>query len=78
MKKKTILGFLFFIILFTSFTYFNSLGSSLKDVTKVENFTLKDYNGKSHSLSDYKKSKAIVIMFISTECAVSNAYNKRM
>jgi len=78
MKKKTILGFLFFIILFTSFTYFNSLGSSLKDVTKVENFILKDYNGKSHSLSDYEKSKAIVIMFIATECPVSNAYNTRM
>ena len=45
---------------------------------KIENFTLKDYNGKGHSLSDYKDSKAIVIMFIATECPVSNAYNSRM
>lgn len=46
--------------------------------TKVDNFKLKDYNGKEHSLSDYKNSKAIVIMFIATKCPVSNNYNDRM
>ncbi len=45
---------------------------------KIENFTLPDYNGKEHSLSDYKDSKAIVIIFVATECPVSNAYNSRM
>ena len=45
---------------------------------KVENFTLPDYNGKSHSLSDYRESKAFVLMFIATQCPVSNAYNTRM
>lgn len=45
---------------------------------KIENFKLKDYNGKEHSLSDYKNSKAIVIIFVATECPVSNAYNSRM
>ena len=45
---------------------------------KIENFTLPDYNGKMHSLSDYKSSKATVIIFVSTECPVSNAYNSRM
>jgi peroxiredoxin len=44
----------------------------------VDNFILKDYNGKEHSLSDYKDSKAIVIIFMATECPVSNAYNSRM
>lgn len=47
-------------------------------LTKVENFKLKDYNGKEFQLSDFKNSKAIVIMFIATECPVSNAYNSRM
>ena len=52
---------------------------SIPDVTgKVEDFTLKDYNGKEHSLSNYKDSKAIVIIFIATECPISNAYNSRM
>ena len=46
--------------------------------TVYENFTLKDYNGKEHSLSDYKDSKAIVVIFIATQCPVSNAYNERM
>jgi peroxiredoxin len=45
---------------------------------KIENFTLPDYNGVGHSLSDYKDSKAIVIIFVATECPVSNAYNTRM
>jgi len=45
---------------------------------KFEDFTLKDYKGENHSLSDYSGSKAIVIMFIATKCPVSNAYNSRM
>lgn len=49
-----------------------------EDYKKAENFTLKDYNGKSFSLSDFKNSKAIVLMFVSTQCPVSNAYNERM
>jgi peroxiredoxin len=48
------------------------------EIEKVENFTLKDYKGNSHSLSDYKDSEAIVVMFIATRCPVSNAYNSRM
>ncbi len=45
---------------------------------KVNDFTLEDYNGVKHSLADYKSSKAIVLMFIATQCPVSNAYNARM
>jgi len=48
------------------------------DVSKVENFKLKDYNGKEHQLSDFKDSKAIVIIFVATQCPVSNDYNSRM
>jgi peroxiredoxin len=44
----------------------------------IENFSLQDYNGNSHSLLDYKDSVATVILFIATECPVSNAYNERM
>ena len=48
------------------------------DVNKVDDFSLKDYNGKDYSLSDFKDSKAIVVIFVATECPVSNAYNSRM
>jgi peroxiredoxin len=46
--------------------------------SKVDNFTLNDYNGKAVSLSNFKDAKAIVVMFIATKCPVSNAYNDRM
>lgn len=41
-------------------------------------FTLTDYNGNEYALSDFKDSTAIVVMFIATQCPVSNAYNERM
>ncbi len=66
------------ILIFNGFVEGNLNRSPSKDITKVENFTLKDYNGKSHSLKDFKNSKAIVVMFIATRCPVSNAYNARM
>ena len=52
---------------------------------KVPNFTLKDYTGKEYSL--YKSlnpeslgvnHKGAVVMFISTQCPVSNSYNERI
>ena len=48
------------------------------ELKKVSDFTLEDYNGVKHSLSVFKSSKAIVLMFIATQCLVSNAYNERM
>lgn len=55
-----------------------AVSTSFAKNTKVEDFKLKDYNGKEHSLNDFKESKAIVLMFIATQCPVSNAYNTRM
>ncbi|MEW6652028.1 MAG: thioredoxin family protein [Bacteroidota bacterium] len=52
--------------------------SLAEDSKKAENFSLKDYNGKAHSLLDYKNSKAVVLIYVSTQCPVSNAYNERM
>lgn len=60
---------LMFLITFTAFSF---------GAAKVDNFKLKDYKGKEYSLSDFKNSKAIVLMFIATQCPVSNAYNERM
>lgn len=48
------------------------------DPEKVENFSLYSYDGNKYSLSDFKNSNAIVLIFISTQCPVSNAYNSRM
>lgn len=45
---------------------------------KAPSFNLKDANGKEHSLEQYLKSKYVVVMFIATQCPVSNDYNERM
>ncbi len=58
--------------------------SSLKNYSssplklKIENFTLTDIYNKKHTLSEYDNSKAILIIFIATQCPVSNSYNSRM
>ena len=45
---------------------------------KAPEFTLKDANGKSHSLNQHLSSKYVALIFVSTRCPVSNAYNQRM
>jgi peroxiredoxin len=70
---------IFSISLLLSF-YFLSIAAcaNYSSPGKIDDFTLADYNGDKHSLSDYKDSKAIVIIFVATECPVSNDYNSRM
>ncbi len=47
--------------------------------SEVASFTLPSCNGKQVDLSQVLKSnKAAVVIFISTQCPVSNAYNERM
>ena len=77
-RIKIITLFIFTGIILYSFLSGFSISNPSKDVTKVENFSLNDYNGKSHSLNDFKGSEATVVMFIATKCPVSNAYNSRM
>jgi peroxiredoxin len=73
MKSKYFLSALFLlnVILF-------SIQFAVEGPKTVQNFKLKDYNGKEVNLSDFSNSKAIVIMFIATQCPVSNSYNNRM
>lgn len=44
----------------------------------VADFTLKDYRGKTHSLSDHKKSKVVVIAFLGTDCPLAKLYGHRL
>src|ERR1051325_4354813 len=41
---------------------------------KIDNFTLTDAQGKTFSLYDLKDRKAVVVVFLSFECPVSNSY----
>lgn len=44
----------------------------------VEDFKLPDASGREQSLSLLKGPKGTVLIFVSTACPVSNAYNERM
>jgi peroxiredoxin/mono/diheme cytochrome c family protein len=58
------------------------LGAQTKPSDKatptVHPFTLKDTSGKDWSLKDQQKSKAIVVVFIGTQCPINNAYMARL
>src|SRR5690606_14341171 len=45
---------------------------------KVGEFTLKDFRGASHRLSDWKNSKLIVVAFLGAECPLAKLYAPRM
>ncbi len=47
-------------------------------MSKVAAFSLPDTDGKTVEVGDWANSKATVIMFVATQCPVSNAYNARM
>jgi peroxiredoxin len=44
----------------------------------VESFTLKDTAGKTWSLADLRDRKAVVVVFLGTECPISNGYLPRL
>ncbi len=43
-------------------------------LAKVGDFSLPDAQGKKHTPKEWKGSKAIVLIFLGTECPVSNGY----
>lgn len=45
---------------------------------KVDEFALQDFRGKSHSLSDWKDAKLIVVAFLGVECPLSKLYGPRL
>ena len=70
MKFKLILAI--FIIVLTG----NSI--SVEIGQKVEDFILEDTYNKEYSLAHFSQAKAIVLVFVSTRCPWSNAYNERI
>ena len=69
---KQIIAALFFF----SAIAFSADPKSLKIGEDVPSFSLKSYDGKEYSLPKIlKENKFAVLMFISTQCPVSNKYN---
>jgi peroxiredoxin len=72
---KQIIAALFFL----SAIAFSADPKSLKIGDDAPSFTLKNYDGKEYSLPKVlKENKFAVLMFMSTQCPVSNGYNDRM
>ncbi len=44
---------------------------------KVDDFSLHDYYGKSHSLSDYADRRVVIVYFTGTECPLAKLYAPR-
>ena len=45
---------------------------------KIEDFTLRDFRGKEHSLSDHRKSRLTVVIFMGTGCPLAKLYGPRL
>src|SRR5689334_11513724 len=45
---------------------------------KVDNFTLNDFRGKSHSLAELAERDVVVLAFIGCECPLAKLYGPRL
>lgn len=45
---------------------------------QIEEFSLKDYRGRAHALSEYAKSDVVVLAFLGTECPLAKLYGPRL
>ena len=45
---------------------------------QIEDFQLQDFRGKPHRLSDFQKSKIVVVAFVGTECPLVKLYAQRL
>lgn len=45
---------------------------------QIENFTLRDYRGREHSLAELADRKAVVLAFLGTECPLAKLYSPRL
>jgi peroxiredoxin len=83
MKKRTVsivLAALFVITaaVIAGSSRTNEVPAPLAIGATVDEFTLPDVNGQEHTLKSLKGKNGTVLIFISVQCPVSNAYNDRM
>ena len=85
MKKQYALPLFLAAILIVAIAAVAGSGRNASDLpappaigTMIEDFTLPDTDGASHSLASLKGKSGTVVIFIATKCPISNAYNDRM
>ena len=85
MKKQYALALFLGAVLIVAFAAIAGSGRNTSDLplppavgTMIDDFTVPDADGASHSLASLKGKNGTVVIFIATKCPVSNAYNDRM
>jgi peroxiredoxin len=85
MKKQYALSLFLGAVLIVAIAAIAGSGRNAADLpappaigTVIDDFTLPDADGASHSLASLKGKNGTVVIFIATKCPVSNAYNDRM
>ena len=85
MKKQYALPLFLGAVLIVAFAAIAGSGRNATDVpappaigAMIDDFTLPDADGVSHSLASLKGKNGTVLIFIATKCPVSNGYNDRM
>jgi peroxiredoxin len=72
---------LFSLALVISLTSSSALADGMKSVSigdTIPDFKAKDLSGKEHTLASLRGKNGTVLIFISVQCPISNAYNERM
>ena len=75
---KIIYSFFLVSILLLSFSFINVEPKKSMLGKEINNFNLKNVNGKIVSLNDYKNAKGFVVMFTCNHCPFAKLYSKRM
>jgi peroxiredoxin len=63
-------------VLLGSALYADDSAANAKYGQKIANVSFKDKAGKTVSLADFKDQKAVVVVFLSFDCPVSNSYSQ--
>ncbi len=79
---KTVVKFCFVIVMMLCFSAFSNIENSIKNGYKigdvVEDFSLKNVDGKMISLSDFKEAKGFIVTFTCNTCPYAIAYEDRI
>ena len=68
----------YFVLFIFTFLFLNGLLTAKEPGDIVENFSVKNFDGNVYSPGDLKDSKALVVIFWSTQCPFVQAYNDRI
>ncbi len=77
MRQFLAIRFMAIVGLTALLSMFGSVQKSLANVpvgTRVPNFVLADASGQTQALADFRDKKAVVLVFLGTECPVANLY----